>query len=118
MQASVKLTATKTIYTLLCGDVQVVLSFISPLMIQDPELLSRPVSYISVKAISLDGQDHMVQVYFGASTTIAANEEEQMITAEGSSTTTLSYLKAGTTDQAILAKKGDDLRIDWGHMYV
>jgi hypothetical protein len=30
----------------------------------------------------------------------------------------LSVLKAGTTEQPILQKKGDDLRIDWGHVYV
>ena len=30
----------------------------------------------------------------------------------------LRYLNAGTTAQPILQKKGDDLRIDWGYLYV
>ena len=30
----------------------------------------------------------------------------------------LSILKAGTVAQPVLQKKGDDLRIDWGYMYV
>src|SRR5690606_32051876 len=75
-------------------------------------------TYISIKTISLDQKDHEVQVYFGASTAIAVNEEHQVVAAEGGLNSTLNYLKAGTTDQPLLEKKGDDLRIDWGHMYV
>jgi hypothetical protein len=30
----------------------------------------------------------------------------------------VSSLKIGSQDQAVLRKKGDDLRIDWGHLYV
>ena len=30
----------------------------------------------------------------------------------------LTYFKAGTTEQAILSKKGDDRRIDWGYFYL
>src|SRR5690606_18945196 len=117
-QTRVQITATQTIYNLVCGGVEVVLSFISPLLINDLDLLSRPVTYISIKTISQDLKDHEVQVYFGASAHIATNEEEQIVNAEGLSTSTLNYLKAGTKDQPVLEKKGDDLRIDWGYMYV
>src|SRR5690606_23669966 len=91
-QTQVQITATHTIYYLVCGGVEVVLSFISPLLMNDLDLLSRPVTYISIKTISLDQKDHEVQVYFGASANIATNEPEQVVTAEGFSTSTLNIL--------------------------
>jgi hypothetical protein len=40
------------------------------------------------------------------------------VNAQGYSVNNLSILKAGTKEQPVLEKKGDDLRIDWGYMYV
>ena len=117
-QTKVQITATQTIYSLICGEVEIVLSFISPLLMHDPDLLSRPVTYISIKIKSRDNKDHEVQVYFGASTNIATNDDVQVVVAEGFSDHTLNYLKAGTQEQPVLEKKGDNLRIDWGYMYV
>lgn len=117
-QTRVQITATQTKYTLICGKVEVTLSFLSPLLMHDLDVLSRPVTYISVKAVSLDKEIHEVQVHFGASSSIATHEEDQVITAEGNTSSTLNFLKAGTTDQPVLEKKGDDVRIDWGYVYV
>src|SRR5690606_6125895 len=93
-------------------------SFISPLLLDDLELLSRPVSYVSIKARSTDGESHEVQLYFGASSAIASNVPSQLMITESGSTEQLDFLKAGTDEQPILEKKGDNLRIDWGYMYV
>src|SRR5690606_6170305 len=79
---------------------------------------SRPVSYISVRTASLDKKEHEIQMYFGVSSSLAVNEEDQYVSAEGSSSKTLNFLKAGTTEQPVLEKKGDDVRIDWGYVYV
>ncbi|WP_373520858.1 glutaminase domain-containing protein [Aquiflexum sp.] len=117
-QINVSITAMQTKYTLVCGKVEIHLGFLSPLLMDDLDILSRPVTYISVKAISLDKNEHEIQVYFGASSYIAGNEENQFIKAEVSSSSTLSFLKAGTTEQPVLDKKGDDVRIDWGYLYV
>ena len=118
VQNSVKLNATQTIYDFTCGKVNLSLTFTSPLLINNLALLARPVSYISAKIKSTDGALHDVQLYFGASTDIAANIPTQAITTQQYTAGGLSILKAGTVEQPVLQKKGDDLRIDWGYMYV
>jgi hypothetical protein len=57
-------------------------------------------------------------VSIGASTNIAVNRSFQPVEAEGYDYGKLSILKAGTVEQPVLKKKGDDLRIDWGYMCV
>ena len=117
-QTALDLTATQTSYTLECGGINVDLTFTSPLLMDDLDLLSRPVSYVSIKTTPNDGQAHDVQVYFGASSLIAANRVGDEMVAETGSTTALDYLKVGTEAQPVLEKRGDDLRIDWGYLYV
>ena len=48
----------------------------------------------------------------------AVDKIEQPVTFEKGSKNGISYLKTGTTEQAVLGKKGDDLRIDWGYFYL
>ncbi|HEX7754421.1 MAG TPA: DUF4965 domain-containing protein, partial [Niabella sp.] len=55
---------------------------------------------------------------FSASTDLAVNTPEQEVVATKSTSGNLSLLKAGTVSQPVLQKKGDDLRIDWGYLYV
>ena len=118
VQNMVTLNATQTTYQFTCGKVDLALTFTSPLLINDLTILSRPVSYISAKVKSTDGAAHNVQLYLGASTDIAANSSTQQMKASQYAAKGLSILKAGTVEQPILQKKGDDLRIDWGYMYI
>src|ERR1700716_3004778 len=70
-QKSCTVSATQTTYKFSCGGVDLDLIFTSPLLLNDLNLISRPVSYITYKVQSHDGENHDVQVYFGASTNIA-----------------------------------------------
>lgn len=117
-QKSVTVKATQTRYEFICGKVDLSLTFTSPLLPDDLDLLSRPVSYVAASVESNDGQSHAVQLYFGASTDIAVNTSPQPVKADRYSADGLAILKAGTVEQPVLKKKGDDLRIDWGYMYV
>jgi len=118
IQRALTITATQTKYNYTCGAVNVDLSFINPLLINDLDQLSQPVSYISFKVSSNDGKAHDASIYFGASTDLAVNMHGQPVTTSKYTTGDLSVLKAGTVEQPILKKRGDDLRIDWGYFYV
>jgi len=122
MQAAVqkkcKISATQTSYDFVCGGLDLKLTFTSPLLMDDLKLISRPISYISYKLNSNDGKPHEAEVYFGASSSIAVNEVSQAVTASQYVSGKQSFLKAGTKEQPVLQKRGDDLRIDWGYVYV
>jgi hypothetical protein len=117
-QQSVDVDATQTIYKFKCGEVDLQVTFTSPLLLSDLAILSRPVSYVSYRVKSNTNKPHQVSIYFGASTTIAVNDPSQEVTTKQYNTPGLSILKAGTLAQPLLKKSGDDLRIDWGYMYV
>ncbi|MFT3702893.1 MAG: DUF4965 domain-containing protein [Agriterribacter sp.] len=118
VQKSVSVSATQTEYVFTCGAVDVTLTFTSPLLIKNLDLLARPVSYISAKAVSNDGAKHDAELYFGVSTMLAVNSASEIVTANGYKAEQLNILKAGTKLQPILKKKGDDVRINWGYVYV
>ena len=117
-QKKVTLNATQTIYEFSCGPANLTLSFTSPLLMNNLNVLSRPVSYLTAAVVSNDGAKHDVELYFGASTALTVNAESQTVIASGYKSDQLNILKAGTKEQPVLQKKGDDLRIDWGYMYV
>ena len=117
-QRSVEITATRTIYHFDCGDADLKVSFTSPLLMNDLMLISRPVTYISFAVKSGNRKTHDAQLYFGTSTNLAVNTPFQDVKATKYSSNSFSLLKAGTVAQPMLQKKGDDLRIDWGYVYV
>ena len=117
-QKDVNVNATQTIYNFACGAVDLEIAFTSPLLMDNLDLLSRPVSYVSFKVKANDGKKHDAQVYFGASTALATNTPFEEVTAKQYKSGTLSVLKAGTTAQPVLQKSGDDVRINWGYVYV
>ena len=118
VQNSVKITATQTKYNFTCGSVDLDVEFVSPLLMDDLNILSRPVNYINYKVNANDGQSHKVEVYFDATPEWAVNELSQEVEVTKGTSGQVSFAKAGTTEQPILQKQGDDLRIDWGYFYL
>ncbi|MGM9475084.1 glutaminase domain-containing protein [Pedobacter sp. GSP4] len=117
-QTNVAISATTTKYTFACGKVELQVSFTSPLLLNDIKLTARPISYINYAVKSTDAKTHQVSVFFGASSNIAVNTPMQTVSARKSAKNNLSILKTGTVEQPILKKRGDDVRIDWGYLYV
>lgn len=110
--------ATQTHYGFRCGPVELELTFTAPLLLEDHELMSRPVNYISYRVVAQDGKQHDMELYLEASPRWAIDQagqpsESVAYTDEGGV-----WLKCGSKSQNILAKRGDDLRIDWGYFYL
>jgi hypothetical protein len=116
-QTSVNVSATQTTYTFKCGKVDLKVTFTSPLLLDDLATLSSPVSYITYQAKANDGGKHQVSILQGVSSNLAVNQPYQEIKATGYTSKGLNILKAGTTEQPVLQKKGDNVRIDWGYVY-
>lgn len=115
----ITVTATRTIYRFTCGAVDLQLHFTSPLLLNNWAVLTRPISYITVTLQSNDGKVHEAQVYLGVSTNACVNKPDQVVKLEKYVTASgLQVRKAGSVEQPVLQKKGDDLRIDWGYLYV
>lgn len=85
---------------------------------EDLKLLSRPVNYLTYSVAARDGKEHEVEVYFEASPRWALDQPYQQSASKGYEADGLLYLKSGSKEQNILAKQGDDLRIDWGYFYM
>ncbi len=118
LQKSVSVLPTQTFYTFECGPVELELVFTSPLLMDDLDLLSRPVNYITYQVKSTDGVNHDVQIYFETTPQWAVHSDAQEVGFERIDRDELTYLKTGTVEQSVLQKKGDDVRIDWGYFYM
>jgi hypothetical protein len=117
-QTGLSVYPTRTVYKFKNELINLTLTFTSPVIASDLDLLSRPITYITWDVSSNDGKQHKVQIYFGCGSEIAANNEDQTVKFDRKNIDGLSAITVGTTDQQILGKKGDDLRIDWGYAYV
>ncbi len=117
-QTSLEVHPTRTVYTFEAAGVRVTLTFLTPALPYDLDVLARPITYTTWAVQSADGQGHAVQIGFDASAVLAVNTPEQIVEWARITVGSLTALKVGTVDQPVLAKKGDNLRIDWGHLYV
>jgi hypothetical protein len=118
VQKSLTVKATQSIYEFTCGPVDLKATFTSPLLMNNLEVLSRPVSYVTFDVQSNDGKTHDVQLYFDASAELAVNNPDQAVVGKRVADEKLNILRAGTQSQKVLATKGDNVRIDWGYVYV
>jgi hypothetical protein len=118
-QVKFQLTPTRTMYSFEGGSVRLELTFLTPALPADLDVLTRPVTYVSFDVKSIDGREHEVSIDFDASAAIALNTPEQRVVwSRVQIGGGLQALRAGSADQPVLEKSGDNLRIDWGYFYL
>lgn len=116
-QVDLKVMPTRTLYDFEGGGVHVKLTFLTPMIPRDMDLMSWPVTYIIWQVHSTDGKDHDVSIYYDNTAQLVVNTEDEAVVWDKKSDANLDVLSMGTEAQPILQKSGDNLRIDWGYLY-
>jgi Domain of unknown function (DUF4965)/Domain of unknown function (DUF1793)/Domain of unknown function (DUF5127)/Domain of unknown function (DUF4964) len=112
-QVSLAVTPTHTEYRFTVNQVELTLTFFTPAFPKDLDVLSRPVTYLTMTA---SGQgSHDVSLLVDVDPVIAVNTADEAVTWGRSRAGSLTVLSAGSRDQRVLNRPGDDLRIDWGY---
>lgn len=118
-ETDVQVLPTRTVYHFQNPKIALSLEFLTPALPDDLDTLSRPVTFLTWRARSADGASHSVQIYDDASGQLAVNDaNSQPVVWKRQTQNGISSLRIGTQEQPVLQKKGDNLRIDWGYLYV
>ena len=116
-QVSLEVLPTRSLYKFQGAGVELSFAFVTPALPDDLDVLARPVTYLVWAARSTDGQPHEVSIYFDAAAELAVHEPSQKVIWSRETFGDVVALKLGSEDQPVLARKGDDVRIDWGYLY-
>ncbi|MCX6924436.1 MAG: DUF4965 domain-containing protein, partial [Verrucomicrobia bacterium] len=136
-QTGLEVLPTRTIYTFEGEGVRLTLTFMTAALPDDLMIYSRPITYLTWTAQATEGKELQVEIYFDVSGEIAVNNGRDKLghwappgmpelfannppdRPKGEFTCgDLWVLSMGSEEQRVLEKKGDDLRIDWGYLYV
>jgi hypothetical protein len=117
-QRKLQVLPTRTVYEFEAGGVGITLTFMTPVLPSDLDVMSRPVTYVTWAVQSKDGKEHAVSLYFDASGELAVDTSAQEVVASRLRFGGVTALRVGSEQQPILQKTGDFIRIDWGYLYV
>jgi hypothetical protein len=117
-QQHLEVLPTRTIYEFGGSGVKLGLTFFTPALPDDLDVLSRPLTYLEWSAASTDGREHSVALYFEADSDLVVNTPDEPVMAERYLLDGQPVLRMGSRRQAVLSRRGDDVRIDWGYLYL
>jgi len=117
-QTSLTVLPTRTIYTFEEAGVALTLTFMTAALPEDIDILSRPVTYLTWEFRSADGKSHDLAYSLDASGELTVNQGNEKVLLDLPDVAGLDVLRIGSQAQPVLARKGDDLRIDWGYLYL
>ena len=117
-QTASSITPTHTRYEFSQGGITLELVFFTPAIMNNIDLLSRPVTYLSWSVKATDGAAHKVSILLDVDPVISVNENGQQVVMLRNRTSRLEVLSTGSREQDILNRSGDNLRIDWGYFHL
>jgi hypothetical protein len=113
-----EVSALTTAYMFEAGGIELTLTFTTPTLPDDLELLARPVSYVDVTVRAIDGQPHKVETYLDWSTNWTIGTAEREVLWGRHRAGPVEAMFVGAAQQAPLSRSGDEVQIDWGYLYL
>ncbi len=117
-QVGLEVLPTRTLYQFEADGVRLSLTFMSPLLTDDLDVMARPVTYITWDARAVDNRTHKVSLYFDCTAEFVVNTTFQKVIWSRPKVGDLRVMTFGSQQQPILEQSGDDVRIDWGYLHL
>ena len=112
-QVSRQVTPTSTVYGFESDGIHLDLTFLTPALPDDLDVLSRPLTYLSFDLRSTDGKRHSARLYLDGASPGGGRGMWSRYDLHG-----LKAIRVGSLAQNILNRSGDRIQIDWGHLYL
>ena len=111
--SSVTVNPTSTVYTFAHPLCDLTVTFLTPLLCDRPEVMSRPVSYVFYKIVPVE-EGHTFEMYIDASCDLCGDEKGQNFVHHVEN----GHAWIGAAEQNVLNESGDDVRIGWGYLHL
>ena len=116
---NIEIDAFSTVITYTLDSVKLKVHFTSPLLPDDLYYASRPVTYCKMTYESLDGKEHDVKISLSVSEELVLNVKgESRVLSNDANIPGFTAVKMGNGIQRPLNRCGDDIRINWGYLYL
>jgi hypothetical protein len=117
-QTAVEITPLHSRYTFNAAGIELKVTFFTPLLPDDLDIMSRPVTYLSWSARATDGKQHQTDLMVDVDPLIAVDQPGQQVIWSRTRSAGLTVMSVGNYDQPILHQSGDRVRIDWGYFHL
>ncbi|MFC0541802.1 glutaminase family protein [Kutzneria chonburiensis] len=111
-QTDVTVTPTQSRFTLNAGGIELTVTFLSPIEPGDLRRQSAPLSYVSLRARSIDGKAHNVSLYLDISAEWAHGDSNASVSWDSRATGGVRTLSFTPSNPGVLAENGD--MASWG----
>lgn len=118
-QTQTEVTAFFTRYCFEAAGVELTVTFWTPLLLDDLNVLSRPCSYLDMEVCSLDGEKHQVEVQWEFAGELCCDRGQTEKIGGGSyELEEIQTAWLGLREQNPLGHSGDSITMDWGYLYL
>ncbi|MCL1794278.1 MAG: DUF4965 domain-containing protein [Oscillospiraceae bacterium] len=117
-QISLSVSALSTEYIFEKSGIELTVTFVSPILPYDLNMVSRPLTYVKYGLRSADKNVHDAKIYTDITGEWCVNENGESVRCGKTNFKNAKSAYMGSTDQKILNSAGDDHRINWGYVHL